>query len=153
MCCLDHHKPTFSKQLPCNVLMNPMGGRGKDKTLLLSVNHIQTGYYGIKKILNLKSWMRVTFLSFMGLSYCSSSSSSFILLFPTLPINHKYFNSTWKNICFSLLNGNMLNMCSVNSDAMGIPGGLGQGGIWVAPCNFVNVPRPWALWSTSWTVS
>lgn len=64
---------------------------------------------------------------------------------PSSPIIHKYFNSTWKNICLSLLNGNMLNMCSVNSDAMAIPWGLGQGGIWVAPCNFVKVPQPMGL--------
>jgi hypothetical protein len=48
----------------------------------------------------------------------------------------------------------MLNMCSVNSDAVAIPWGLGKGCIWVAPCIFCECsPRPWALWSTSWTLS
>jgi hypothetical protein len=39
----------------------------------------------------------------------------------------------------------MLNMCSVNSDAVAIPRGLGQGGIWVPPINFVNIPQPLGL--------
>jgi len=153
VCCLDHHKPTFSKQLPCNVLMNPMGGEGQR----------QNPFTEYKSYTNWVLWyQKNTKIKKLDESYFSFIHGPVILLqqliqlhftLPNSPINHKYFNSTWKNICLSLLNGNMLNMLnmwSVNSDAMAIPRGLGQGGIWVAPCNFVNVPQPWALWSTSW---